>query len=484
MKDVELIYPYTIVEEDGLYGITDRNGNLKVPCVMDEIINGKDDEVGLSYWMDFNSVVICKDGKYGFFTANGKFIEPVYEDYAIDPCGGSIHVKTDEGYGVFKSPKYVFEPLLAEYSLLTEIYGEDFELDFDKDLMTWYEMGIENNTVSAIKEKLHAIGYAYAQDLWDSTYKGNGESCIEKFASDILHDVDFSTMIDEQLEEIKAQCEGYEREFWKVAASYDKYAWLYLWCGDMAKRGAVSFVTLKSMPHANIPLLNSKVSELLKNDGDNGYYSTFRLIDRLLPCPEHGSSEIIPVKFPAGNRPSCKYVNVIFDEEISGEIGEIYLCEHSMHMYNVCVNLYDSEYTDGCMDENHILDISDIVLSELLTCLQQVIDPAKENTELSAAIDNALKVEKGKSPMAQILKDCGIYLLSLSDFGRTPRFYDGKIAEDVDYVYVVEDEVKLVLDSNTFDVNTVTLNEGCGNYSWIVEDIKAAANTAYKKSKH
>ena len=80
MKDVELIYPYTIVEEDGLYGITDRNGNLMVPCVMDEITNGKEDEVGLSYWMDFNSVVICKDGKYGFFTANGKFIEPVYED--------------------------------------------------------------------------------------------------------------------------------------------------------------------------------------------------------------------------------------------------------------------------------------------------------------------------------------------------------------------------------------------------------------------
>jgi hypothetical protein len=451
---------------------------------MDEIINGKDDEVELTYWEDYNSVVICKDGKYGFFTANGKFIEPEYERYALDPYEGAIHVMIDEGYGFLSPPQYVFEPLPAPYSLLTNINCEDFDEEFDTDLMTWCEVGIQKKTVSAIKEKLHAIGYAYAQDLWDSTYKGNGEGCIEKFASDILHDVDFSTMIDEQLEEIKAQCEGYEREFWEVAASYDEFDWLYLWCGDMAMRGAVSFVTLKNMPHANIPLLNSKVSELLKNDGDNGYYSTFRLIDRLLPCPEHGSSEIIPVKFPAGNRPSCKYVNVIFDEEISGEIGEIYLCEHSMHMYNVCVNLYDSEYTEGCMDENHILDISDIVLSELLTCLQQVIDPAKENTELSAAIDNALKVEKGKSPMAQILKDCGIYLLSLSDFGRTPRFYDGKIAEDVDYVYVFEDEVKLVLDSNTFDVNTVTLNEGCGNYLWIVEDIKAAANTAYKKSKH
>ncbi len=482
MKDVELIYPYTIVEEDGLYGITDRNGNLKVPCVMDEIINGKDDEVGLTYWEDYNSVVICKDGKYGFFTASGKFIEPEYECYALDPYEGAIHVMIDEGYGFLSPPQYVFEPLPARYSLLTNINCDDFDEEFDTDLMTWCEMGIQKKTVSAIKERLHAIGYAYAQDLWDSTYKGNGEGCIEKFASDILHDVDFSTMIDEQLEEIKAQCEGDEREFWDVAASYDKYAWLYLWCGNMAMRGAVSFVTLKSMPHANIPLLNRKVSELLKNDGDNGYYSTFRLIDRLLPCPEHGSSEIIPVKFPAGNRPSCKYV--FLGDEIDGEIGEIYLCEQFMHMYNVCVNIYDSENPDELLEENHILNISDIVLSELLTCLQQVIDPAKENTELSAAIDMALKVEKVKSPMAQILKDCGIYLLSLSDFGRTPRFYDGKIAEDVDYVYVFEDEVKLVLDSSTFDVNTVTLNERCGNYSWIVEDIKAAANTAYKKFKN
>ena len=41
------------------------------------------------------------------------------------------------------------------------------------------------------------------------------------------------------------------------------------------------------------------------------------------------------------------------------------------------------------IQENHILDISDIVLSELLICLQEAIDPTKENAELSAAIEKS-----------------------------------------------------------------------------------------------
>ena len=39
MINVEPIYPYTIVEENGLYGITDNQGNLVVPYVMDYICN-------------------------------------------------------------------------------------------------------------------------------------------------------------------------------------------------------------------------------------------------------------------------------------------------------------------------------------------------------------------------------------------------------------------------------------------------------------
>ena len=490
MTNIESISPYTIVEEDGLYGITNKTGELIVPCVMDEISNEKDDEIGLETWIDFDCVIIRKNGKYGFFTTNGKLIEPAYEAYAIDPCGNDIHVRTDNGYGVFSAPGYMFEELIPQYSLLEEIehgyfdedmddFFEENEKPFDLGSMEWDETGVEQNVVSAVTERLHAFGYAYAQDLWNTTCNDNNHVNIEKFVDDILSRLGDYAVVEEKLGDIKAQGECDETRFWEMVETKDEECIILLWCIRMAMRGVASFVSLKSMEYANIPLLNRKISELLKNNGEDGYYSTFRVIDRLLPRPKHCSFDIIPVKFPAGKRPSCKYTFI--GDEIDGEIGEIYLYEHAMHTYSVCVNIYDPETPEELIQENHILDISDIVLSELLICLQEAIDPTKENTELSAAIEKSLYLENSKSPLAQILADCGIHLLSLSDFGRSPRFYDGNIAEDVDYIYVSGDDVMLILDSRTLHVNAVPLNERCGNYSWIVQDIKAAANTAYKK---
>ena len=133
MTIIESIWPYNIViNEDGFYGITDKAGNLVVPCIMDDIFNSKG-ELGESLWGDFYCVLLVKDGKYGFFTRSGKFIEPAYEDYTVDPCGGDIHVKTDKGYGVFTAPKYIFEEELPQYSLLVEIYGEECDDDFEED---------------------------------------------------------------------------------------------------------------------------------------------------------------------------------------------------------------------------------------------------------------------------------------------------------------------------------------------------------------
>ena len=68
------------------------------------ISNNKNDEIGTETWTDFFCVIVRKSGKFGFFTKNGKLIDPIYEAYAIDPCGGEIHVKTNDGYGVLSSP--------------------------------------------------------------------------------------------------------------------------------------------------------------------------------------------------------------------------------------------------------------------------------------------------------------------------------------------------------------------------------------------
>jgi hypothetical protein len=119
----------------------------------------------------------------------------------------------------------------------------------------------------------------------------------------------------------------------------------------------------------------------------------------------------------------------------------------------------------------------------LLTYIQQVIDPKKENAELSAAIDKAENIENEGSNIAQILNDCGIYALSLSDFGCAPRYNNGVISADVDYIYVSEDDVWLVIENGEPMNDTWPLNATDNNYTWIVEKIKAAANKAYKEAK-
>ena len=134
MTNIESIWPFTIVKnEEGFYGITDNSGNLIVPCIMDEISNTKDDEIGLELWTDYFCVHLIKNGKYGFFTTNGKFIEPEYDNYTVDPCGGDIHVKKDKCYGVLATPEYIFEEESEQNSLLVTMLCETLDEDFDED---------------------------------------------------------------------------------------------------------------------------------------------------------------------------------------------------------------------------------------------------------------------------------------------------------------------------------------------------------------
>ena len=105
MIEIEQIFPYTIVSYDNKYGIVDNKGNIVVPCEMDDIENISDEEIGLELWEDYNCVCLIRDGLFGFFTNNGKYIEPAYLNYAVDPCGGDIHVETLDGYGVLGYPR-------------------------------------------------------------------------------------------------------------------------------------------------------------------------------------------------------------------------------------------------------------------------------------------------------------------------------------------------------------------------------------------
>lgn len=75
--------------------------------------------------------------------------------------------------------------------------------------------------------------------------------------------------------------------------------------------------------------------------------------------------------------------------------------------------------------------------------------------------------------------------MSFSDCGHSPRFYNkyttgDVVDEDVDYLYVFDNDLWLVLDGSTPKVISVTLEETSESYSRIVEEIMTAANAAYE----
>ena len=70
MIEIENIFPYTIVKGEDGFGIIDANKNVVVPCVMDNIINGK-------------------------------YIEPKFISCDFFPFDeGEIHVKTEYPYTI------------------------------------------------------------------------------------------------------------------------------------------------------------------------------------------------------------------------------------------------------------------------------------------------------------------------------------------------------------------------------------------------
>lgn len=115
---MDYFFPYDIVEENGFYGMKDRNGNFVVPCIMDMIHDIESEEIGLSLWADFGCVYLYKDDKMGFFTCSGKYIAPEYDD-GIASADHDIYVRKGDQFGVFQGSDYEYREIDAEYSLIT-----------------------------------------------------------------------------------------------------------------------------------------------------------------------------------------------------------------------------------------------------------------------------------------------------------------------------------------------------------------------------
>ena len=438
MIEIEQIFPYTIVSYDNKYGIVDNKGNIVVPCEMDDIENISDEEIGLELWEDYNCVCLIRDGLFGFFTNNGKYIEPAYLNYAVDPYGGDIHVETLDGYGVLCYPKYILEEIPAESSLLNEL-AEDEEFDEFED----YE-GLDES------DDEEDFDLTFNQDTVDEEFQAgykHAETVMESF--DDSHD-DIAEYIDQIHDEL--------------TDDFMTYAPI---------TGAAAYMTEKYIGLADVQKLNKNIKKLYNDTEKDGYYALFRTIDGLLPHPE--DTEDFVVSFSEGNRPAFMSLDV------RGEIGEIYLFEHGMHMFYISANIYDSSDPDELIEECCILDVDNIVLSELLTCLQNEIDSDRTNKELSENILKAADLE-GDHKFGHILTDCGVYMLKTED--TYVHWWDSETLCDItgymNAVYVLSDgSVNIVYtDSNNFPTSAEIqlINPFLTR---ILDAIKAAANIAW-----
>lgn len=432
MTEIERIFPYTIVSCNNKYGIVDNKGNIVVPCEMDDIENISDEEIGLELWEDYNCVCLIRDGLLGFFTNNGKYIEPAYLNYTVDPCGGDIHVETEDGYGIFRSPEYVFDEIGEEESLLAD-EDEDFE-DYEEED---FAAADETNT-----EELREEGYKLAEKIWNEEYA----------------DMEDETDLQEYVEQV-------------VDTAFDEA----LDCNAII--GASEFITPKCVASADIPLLNKTIKQLCNDSNKDGYYSLFRTIDCLLPHPNDTDDCII--SFSKGKRPR------FMSEDVCGEIGDIYLYEHGMHMFYVTANVYDSDNPDEMIEECHILNLTDTCLSELLTCLQNEIDPEKTNEELSANILKAVNLEAERD-LGYILQDCGLSMLKTE--ATYVNWWESALLHHVTgfirCVYVTSGRLQLIIDDGDgypVDMELLPTNP---YFTAIMESIKAAANVAWNALKN
>ena len=444
MIEIEKIFPYTIVaNDDSKYGIVDNKGNIVVPFKMDDIVNISDEEIGLELWDDYHCVCLVRDGMLGFFTNNGKYIEPTYLNYTVDPCGGDIHVETLEGYGILRAPKYILEEISEESSLLSEI-AEDEEFDEFDD----YEGLDESDDDEDFDLTLN-------QDTVDEEFQAgykHAEAVMESF--DASHD-DIAEYIDQIHDELTDDFMTYT-----------------------PLTGAAAYMTEKYIGLANVPKLNKNIKKLYNDTEKDGYYALFRTIDCLLPHPE--DTEDFVVSFSEGNRPTFT------SPDVRGEIGDVYLYEHGMHMFYVSANIYDSDDPDELLEECCILDVDNVVLSELLTCLQNEIDPDRTIKELSENILKAADLE-GDHEIGHILTDCGVYMLKTED--TYVHWWDSETLCDItgymNAVYVLSDGCLNIVytDSDNFPTSAeIQLTNPC--LTRILDAIKAAANIAWNDYKN
>ena len=176
--------------------------------------------------------------------------------------------------------------------------------------------------------------------------------------------------------------------------------------------GAAAFITFEEIRNLNLKQFNKELNALGKLSRQHAIDA--RIIDSLLPFPED-DYEGMHVDIPADLRPD--YTTSSPFGSATGKLGSIYLKEVGMHMYLPHCDIYDPDDPDELVCADMQFDASGVKLSGLLSVLQSLIDPNKENKELTETILRCQQYEDTPSTLPALLKKYGIGVIDLSRNG-------------------------------------------------------------------
>jgi hypothetical protein len=177
--------------------------------------------------------------------------------------------------------------------------------------------------------------------------------------------------------------------------------------------GVASFITSAEAKKINKGQFNKEIRSL--GNAPKQYSEDANFVGRLLPKPDYYDDQGEAIEIPVDLRPDCNYDS--FLDHGTGKLGRIYLKEMGMKAYFPHFDVYDPDDPDEIICEGALLDVSSVKASELLSALQQVLDPNKENQELSDTIDRCRQYESSSSPLVVFLKKYGIGVVNLSANG-------------------------------------------------------------------
>ena len=242
--------------------------------------------------------------------------------------------------------------------------------------------------------------------------------------------------------------------------------------------GVADFITSQEVKMINVGQFSKEIKKL--REAAEQYSSDSRIVDHLLPFPDDDDLFGQAIDIPVELRPDYNY-NSIYDTG-TGKLGRLYMQEVGMHMYLPHCDIYDVDDPDTIICEGDQLDSTSVKISELLSVLQGILDPEKENLELAQAIERCRQYENGGSPLPSLLKKYGIGVVNLSSNGWHRVNYQNIHAEAL-YVELDEDNhLQVMLQpepyGDDFDNPFDATEAGFGELSdFIKEALNRARNT-------